>query len=175
MSQWELVHCIHRALPSSFCSHIPQEILEAREAIEKSGDVSLPGAERLRYLQFAFFAPGRDPHVWLKVWHPESEKAENDAAAPRKFAVVLKAALGDRVTVVVIPNAGHALVPEHPEAMANAVSHVCAHAPLINHPWMRMIDGPVSEAADFQQTAHPSANPEEWSAQLLKAWPSVFE
>jgi pimeloyl-ACP methyl ester carboxylesterase len=119
-----------------------------REAIEKSGDLSLPDADRLRYLQFAFFAPGHDPHVWLGGWHPETEKAENaasratpvdewfacgttrvldlqaenDAVAPRKFAGVLKAALGNRVTVVVIPNAGHALVPEQPEAMARAIA-----------------------------------------------------
>ena len=96
----------------------------SRAAIEKSGDASLQGADRLRYLQFAFFAPGYDPHAWLNSWHPESEKTENDATAPRKFAVVLKAALGDRVTVVVIPNAGHALVPEHPEAMANAIAAI---------------------------------------------------
>ena len=121
---------------------------EVREAIEKSGDLSLPDADRLRYLQFAFFAPGHDPHVWLTGWHPETEKAENiasratpvdewfacgaarildlqaenDAVAPRKFAGVLKTALGDRVTVVVIPNAGHALVPEQPAAMANAIA-----------------------------------------------------
>ena len=121
---------------------------EVREAIEKSGDLSLPEADRLRYLQLAFFAPGHDPHVWLGGWHPETEKAENaasratpvddwftcgaarildlqaenDAVAPRKFAGVLKAALGDRVTVVVIPDAGHALVPEQPEAMANAIA-----------------------------------------------------
>jgi len=121
---------------------------EVREAIDKSGDVSLPEADRLRYLQFGFFAPGHDAHVWLGGWHPETEKmenaasrgtpvddwfacgtarildlqAENDAVAPRKFAGVLKAALGDRVTVVVIPNAGHALVPEQPEAMANAIT-----------------------------------------------------
>jgi pimeloyl-ACP methyl ester carboxylesterase len=128
--------------------HEPSVAPEVREAIEKSGDLSLPDADRLRYLQFAFFAPGHDPHVWLGGWHPETEKAENaasratpvdewfacgsapildlqaenDAVAPRKFAGVLKAALGDRVTVVVIPNAGHALVPEQPEAMANAIA-----------------------------------------------------
>jgi pimeloyl-ACP methyl ester carboxylesterase len=128
--------------------HEPSVAPEVREAIEKSGDVSLPDADRLRYLQFAFFAPGHDPHVWLGGWHPETEKAENaasratpvdewfacgsarildlqaenDAVAPRKFAGVLKAALGDRVTVVVIPNAGHALVPEQAEAMANAIA-----------------------------------------------------
>ncbi|HEX3378042.1 MAG TPA: alpha/beta hydrolase [Candidatus Acidoferrales bacterium] len=49
-------------------------------------------------------------------------QAENDAVAPRKFASVLKAALGERVTVVVIPNAGHALVPEQPQAMASAIA-----------------------------------------------------
>jgi len=128
--------------------HEPSVSPEVREAIEKSGDLSLPDADRMRYLQFAFFAPGHDPHVWLTGWHPETEKAENaasratpvdewfacgtarildlqaenDAVAPRKFAGVLKAALGDRVTVVVIPNAGHALVPEEPEAMANAIA-----------------------------------------------------
>jgi alpha-beta hydrolase superfamily lysophospholipase len=49
-------------------------------------------------------------------------QAENDAVAPRKFAAVLKAALGDRVTVVVIPHARHALVPEQPKAMAEAIA-----------------------------------------------------
>jgi pimeloyl-ACP methyl ester carboxylesterase len=128
--------------------HEPSVTPEVREAIEKSGDISLQEADRLRYLQFAFFAPGHDPHIWLGGWHPETEKAENaasratpvddwfacgtarildlqaenDAVAPRKFAGVLKAALGDRVTVVVIPNAGHALVPEQPVAMANAIA-----------------------------------------------------
>jgi pimeloyl-ACP methyl ester carboxylesterase len=128
--------------------HEPSVAPEVREAIDKSGDLSLPEGERLRYLQFAFFAPDHDPSVWLGGWHPETERAENaasratpvddwfacgsarildlqaenDAVAPRKFAGVLKTALGDRVTVVVIPNAGHALVPEQPEAMAKAIA-----------------------------------------------------
>jgi pimeloyl-ACP methyl ester carboxylesterase len=128
--------------------HEPSVTPEVREAIEKAGDLSLPDTERLRYLQLAFFAPGHDPRVWLTGWHSETEKmendasratpvdewfacgtarvldlqAENDAVAPRKFAGVLKSALGDRVTVVLIPNAGHALVPEQPEAMASAIA-----------------------------------------------------
>lgn len=128
--------------------HEPSVSPDVREAIEKSGDLSLPETERLHYLQIAFFAPGNDPHVWLTGWHPETEKAENiasratpvdewfacgttrvldlqaenDAVAPRKFAGVLKAALGDRVTVVVIPHSGHALVPEQPQAMASAIA-----------------------------------------------------
>jgi pimeloyl-ACP methyl ester carboxylesterase len=128
--------------------HEPAVKPEVREAIAKSGDTSLPEADRLRYLQFAFFAPGHDPRVWLTGWHPETEKAENeasaatpvdewfscgrapildlqaeyDAVAQPKFRGVLKAALGDRVTVVVIPNAGHALVPEQPGATAKAIA-----------------------------------------------------
>jgi pimeloyl-ACP methyl ester carboxylesterase len=125
-------------------SPIPPEVTEA---INKSGDLSLPEADRLHYIKFAFFATGHDPRVWLTGWYPEALKAEraaetappvdvwfaggkapildlqaeNDAVAPRKFAGVLKAALGDRVTVVVISNAGHALAPEQPEAMAKAI------------------------------------------------------
>jgi hypothetical protein len=30
--------------------------------------------------------------------------------------------LGDRVTVVVLPNAGHAMAPAQPKAMADAIS-----------------------------------------------------
>jgi pimeloyl-ACP methyl ester carboxylesterase len=118
------------------------------EAIDKSGDLSLPDEQRLKYVQLAFFAPGHDPRVWLDGWYPDAMKsqaaattktpvdtwfaagkarildlqAENDTVAPRRFAGVLKAELGDRVTVVVIPNAGHALAPEQPQAMAKAVA-----------------------------------------------------
>ncbi|HXC31588.1 MAG TPA: alpha/beta hydrolase [Verrucomicrobiae bacterium] len=121
---------------------------EVREAIRQASDLSLPEAERLSALQLAFFAPDHDPHVWLGGWHPETEKmeneasaatpvdewfaaghapvldlqAENDAVAQPKFRSVLKTELGDRVTVLVIPNAGHALAPEQPEAMANAIA-----------------------------------------------------
>jgi len=121
---------------------------DVREAIDKSGDLSLPKADRLRYLQRAFFAPGNDPSVWLSGWHEQAHKAESaasaatpvdqwfaagtapildlqaeaDTVAPRKFAAVLKDALGARVTVVVIPHAGHALAPEQPKAMADAIA-----------------------------------------------------
>ncbi len=126
---------------------------EVREAIRQASDLSLPEAERLSALQLAFFAPDHDPHVWLAGWHPETEKmeneasaatpvdewfaaghapvldlqAENDAVAQPKFRSVLKSELGDRVTVLVIPNAGHAFAPEQPEAMANAIA-VFAHS-----------------------------------------------
>lgn len=121
---------------------------EVREAIEKSGELSLPESERLRYIQLAFFAPGHDPKVWLNGWYPENMKAEaaattatpvdlyfacgrapvldlqaeNDTVAPRRFAGVLRSELGSRVTVKVIPNAGHALAPEQPKAMSDAIA-----------------------------------------------------
>lgn len=121
---------------------------DVREAIDKSGDPLVPEEQRLKYLQLAFFAPGNDPHVWLSGWYPDVHdaesaaskatpvdswfaaghapildlQAEDDTVAPRKFASVLKDALGDRVTVVVIPHAGHALAPEQPKAMAEAIA-----------------------------------------------------
>jgi pimeloyl-ACP methyl ester carboxylesterase len=104
--------------------------------------------QRLEYLRKAFFAPGNDPRVWLDGWHEETHEAESharnvtpvdayfaagtapildlqaehDAVAPRRFSQVLKSMLGDRVTVVVVPNAGHAFAPEQPKAMADAIA-----------------------------------------------------
>ena len=49
-------------------------------------------------------------------------QAEQDPVAPRRFAGVLKSLLGGRVTIVVIPNASHALFPEQPHAVAQAIA-----------------------------------------------------
>jgi pimeloyl-ACP methyl ester carboxylesterase len=62
----------------------------------------------------AYFAAGRAPILDLQ--------AEDDAVSPRRFSNVFKSMLGDRVTVVVIPHAGHALAPEQPEAMSRAIA-----------------------------------------------------
>jgi pimeloyl-ACP methyl ester carboxylesterase len=120
---------------------------EIRAAITGSGDLSLPVETRLRHLRTAFFAEGNDPAVWLSGWHPEAKQsqsaataatpvddyfpagtapildvqAERDTVAPRKFAHILRQELGERVTTVVIPDAGHALLPEQPEAVARAM------------------------------------------------------
>ena len=121
---------------------------EIRKAIDCPSDASLPEATRLDCLRKAFFAPGHDPSVWLGGWseavhHMESWarehtpvddyfaagqapildlQAEDDPVGPRRFAMVLKSMLGDRVTVVVIPNASHALFPEQPDAVATAIA-----------------------------------------------------
>jgi len=117
------------------------------EAVTKCADTSLPGAERLKYLRFAFFAPGHDASAWLEGFHPEVNasqraaglatpqeewwgaggaplldlQAEHDAFRPRETANDLREELGERVTVSVVPDAGHALVPEQPEAVVAAL------------------------------------------------------
>ena len=121
---------------------------EVRASINKSHDMHLPEAERIRCMQHAFFAPGNDPRVWLDGWHEEVMLAERAAteATPREewwlagTAPVLdvqpaqdvmtppesrnryRDELGaDRVTMTLIRGAGHALLPEQPEAVAQAV------------------------------------------------------
>lgn len=102
---------------------------------------------RLDAVSRAFFAPGNDPRVWSDGWFGklahQQEKATvstpvgdwwagggapmlavqpaDDKLAIPANADALIEAVGDRVEVVVIPNAGHALLPEQPEAVANTV------------------------------------------------------
>jgi pimeloyl-ACP methyl ester carboxylesterase len=120
---------------------------EMRRAIDGSGDPSLSREERLARLRAAFFAPGHDPSEWLEGWHPDvaamqkaatartaqdvfikagtapvlEVQAELDAVVPRECADDLRNELGVRVTVALIRNAGHALVPEQPAAVAAAM------------------------------------------------------
>lgn len=119
-----------------------------RAEIDKAGDPALPEAVRLAALRTAFFASTSDPRVWLSGWHPQIREAQRAAAAavpqdqwwPGGVAPLLdlqagndpfrtastrqeiKDEFGDRVTVVVVPNASHALFPEHPEAVAAALA-----------------------------------------------------
>jgi len=120
---------------------------ELAEAVTKCADTSLPDAERLVLLQRTFFAPGHDASDWLEGFYPEVNasqraaglataqsawwgaggaplldlQAEHDAFRPRETADDLRKELGERVSVVTIPDAGHALVPEQPRAVAAAL------------------------------------------------------
>jgi pimeloyl-ACP methyl ester carboxylesterase len=120
---------------------------ELSDAVRKAGDPALPEAERLNYLRTAFFAPGNDASVWLKGWHPEVDEAQSaagrttrqsewwsggvaplldlqaelDPFKPRTMMNEIRDEFGERVKVIVIPNAGHALIPEQPAAVVNAV------------------------------------------------------
>lgn len=121
---------------------------EIRKAIDCPSDASLQEAARLDCLRKAFFAPGHDPSVWLGGWNEHVHhmkswarehtpvddyfaagrapildlQAEDDPVGPRRFSKVLQSMLGDRVTIVVIPNASHALFPEQPDAVAKEIA-----------------------------------------------------
>jgi pimeloyl-ACP methyl ester carboxylesterase len=120
---------------------------ELSEAVRKSGDPTLSDAERLTYLRANFFAPDSDARVWLKGSYPavdESQLAAGratrqsewwgggtapmldlqgalDPFKPRSIMNEMREEFGERVTVVVIPNASHALIPEQPAAMVDAI------------------------------------------------------
>jgi pimeloyl-ACP methyl ester carboxylesterase len=113
---------------------------ELTAAVSTAGNPALSHEERLAALGFAFFAPGSDPTVWLSGWHPEIRDSQRAAVAavPKTQwwsggtaplldlqaakRTELKDELGDRVTVMVIPNASHALIPEQPKAVVEALT-----------------------------------------------------
>jgi len=119
-----------------------------RDELAKCIDASLPDSVRLEALRIAFFAPGHDPSGWLANWHPEAAKSQRAASAatpvqdwwqagiapvldiqaeydpwrPPETRTNISSDLGEeRVTIVVIPDASHALIPEQPEAVVQAV------------------------------------------------------
>lgn len=120
---------------------------KVREAIRNSANPTLPDDVRLEALRFAFFAPGNDARPWLENWRPDVLAAQRIAGdrTPRKEdyasgrAPVLymqpshdplahagdadeyKAALGDRLTVVQIPQSSHAAIAEQPEFIAREI------------------------------------------------------
>jgi pimeloyl-ACP methyl ester carboxylesterase len=99
-------------------------------------------------MQEIFFASGNDPKIWLKGWWAEASEAQRVAAAnvkqsdwwaagtvplfdlqagidpfkPKGTENELKDEFPDRVTVAVIPNASHALLPEQPAAVVAAIA-----------------------------------------------------
>ena len=120
---------------------------ELSEAVRKSGDFALPEPERLRYLRLAFFAPNSDASIWLQGWHPAADEVQSDAGRatkqsewwsggtvplldlqgeldpfrPRAMSNEMREEFGERVSVVVIPKASHALLPEQPAAVTAAI------------------------------------------------------
>jgi pimeloyl-ACP methyl ester carboxylesterase len=121
---------------------------EVRRSLNIATDNSKPETERIPYLQKVFFAPEHDPRKWLTGFHPEVQKAEeqardgtpqteywsagsaplldlqaeSDPFRPRSTSSELVNEFGaKRVSVVVIPNASHALPVEQPRATAEAI------------------------------------------------------
>lgn len=119
----------------------------AGAALAACFDAKLSAAAHLDNVRAAFFAPGRDPSVWRDGWHAETARLQTAATGVTPIAAwlsggsvpmlvvqglqdaialpdngrSLKAEFADRVTLVEIDGAGHALLPEQPEAIANAV------------------------------------------------------
>lgn len=120
---------------------------ELSEAVRKSGDFTLPSSERLKYLRLAFFAPNSDPRAWLQGWHPAADDVQSDAGRatpqsewwsgggvplldlqgaldpfkPPAMSNEMRDEFGERVSVVVIPDASHALIQEKPDAVVDAI------------------------------------------------------
>jgi pimeloyl-ACP methyl ester carboxylesterase len=110
-------------------------------------DLSLSPDEHLDHVRRVFFAPGNDPAVWRDGWLPDvaayqsaavrrtRETDWNRATASRVLVVQglqdacavpengrrYVAAHSDVATLVEIDGAGHALLPEQPDAVAAAV------------------------------------------------------
>lgn len=102
--------------------------------------------EQLAAIAIAFFAPGNDPSVWRDGWHRDAAAAQGPAARQAELdewwdggtaPMLVVQGLQDRTappangralasarpgaTLVEIDGAGHALLPEQPKAVADAV------------------------------------------------------
>jgi pimeloyl-ACP methyl ester carboxylesterase len=131
-----IVAAAAKAYPNGFAG-----AKELSEAVKLAGDTKLPDEERLKYLRMAFFAPGHDASVWLQGWYGEVDEAQsaagratkqsewwsggnvplldlqaaNDPFKPPSMSNEMKDEFG------VIPNASHALIPEQPTAVVDAI------------------------------------------------------
>ena len=117
-------------------------------AISKCHDLTLPDAERLALLKKIYFAPGADASVWLdgwwtdvsadqrraarqtidKAWIRVADRyptlylaAAQDVISPPPSLDALRDTIGPKACSVVINDAGHALLPEQPEQVAQAL------------------------------------------------------
>jgi pimeloyl-ACP methyl ester carboxylesterase/alkylhydroperoxidase family enzyme len=135
-------------LAAAQCSSVPAEI---NRTPHDACNLSAPMEVRLAALRKGFFAPGHDPSMWLDGWYPDTMKMqvqsvrqtdiddirnagsapvleiipEFDPFKPREYWGELRQQLGARVTSVIIPEASHALFPEQPMRVADAVIQWC--------------------------------------------------
>jgi len=117
-------------------------------ALDVAADASRSRDERLAALQSAFFAPGNDASAWLEGWHPALRDTYRVAAAtpprlawwpvthapildlqgacdpwrPSSTRYELQELLGAKVSVHVIEQASHAMLPEQPAAVSAALT-----------------------------------------------------
>ncbi|MGH8217451.1 MAG: alpha/beta fold hydrolase [Steroidobacteraceae bacterium] len=110
-------------------------------------DLALPWEIRQAAVRYAFFAPGNDPTPWKGGWYPDAAKLQRggvgdatsaywagggvvkvlvvqglqDVAAVPRNAHIFKADFPSRVQLVEIDHAAHALLPEQPKRVGDAV------------------------------------------------------
>ena len=121
----------------------------AAKALAAVFDKSLSAAAHLKAVRVAFFAPGNDPAVWRGGWYPATAKMEDvanraarvddwwsgersmpnlviqglqDQIAPPENGRILKAEAPDRVELIELDGAAHALLPEKPAEISRAVT-----------------------------------------------------
>jgi len=120
---------------------------EMEKVTTRFWETTLSREDRLTAIRQIFFAAGNDPRAWQDGWYFEVARAQraSDARTPLKewwaggsvpMLVVqgtedivavpenakrLAAEFPERVTLVEIPHAGHALLPEQPEQVQKAV------------------------------------------------------
>ena len=110
-------------------------------------DIELSDDDHLAAVAAAFFAPGNDPSVWFDGWHgivaagqgaaTTNQSVEHwwgaggkdlfvvqplqDVMAVPENAYRICEEYGDRATMVTVDDAGHALLPEQPDAVEVAL------------------------------------------------------
>jgi pimeloyl-ACP methyl ester carboxylesterase len=120
----------------------------AGEALLGSFRLDQPAEVRMQSVRSAFFAPANDPSVWRDGWYPYVAKAQltalratpaegwwsagstapllviqglQDVLAPPENGHIMKEEMADRVELLDIDGAGHAMLPEQPEKIAEAI------------------------------------------------------
>jgi len=125
---------------------------EAQGALARCFRRDLSERERLEAVATAFFAPGSDPSPWRDGWWPEAARVQSaatqatatddwwlppapievwaavgaqDRISPPANAQMLVEALGERGHLRIIEGAGHALLPEQPDAVLEVILGAC--------------------------------------------------
>lgn len=124
-----------------------EPLAELSTSLDIAADNTRPEAQRLTHLRQAFFAPGNDASVWLEGWHPQWRALYRQAAVsppkahwwetthspilevqgaqdpwrPPASRSELQNKLGDTVSLCLINDASHALIPEQPDQIIVAI------------------------------------------------------
>ncbi len=122
---------------------------EVVKALRDSFRTDLPEAEHLEAVRLAFFADGNEPAVWRDGWYPKVAQYQEaatratplaswwaggvapmlviqpleDRVAPPVNADKLLKAFPQRVQVRMLAHAGHAMLPEQPQQIAEYITH----------------------------------------------------